>query len=90
MSRTAGQGNELDFVIITDGGDVVRRPTPLECERLQGFPDRWTDIEFEGKPAGDSDRYRGLGNSMTIQAMEYIGHRINLINDEAYQLGVAV
>ncbi|KQQ72384.1 hypothetical protein ASF70_12685 [Rhizobium sp. Leaf321] len=89
MSRTAGQGNELDFVIITHGGKVVRRPTPLECERLQGFPDGYTDVWFEGRPAEDHHRYRGLGNSMTVQAMEYIGHRINLIQAEAYPLRVA-
>jgi DNA (cytosine-5)-methyltransferase 1 len=47
----------------------VRRVTPLECERLQGFPDGWTDV-----PGGsDSARYRALGNSMAVPVLEWIG-----------------
>ena len=40
---------------------IVRRLTPLECERLQGLPDGFTDIEFKGKPAPDSKRYKAIG-----------------------------
>ena len=43
---------------------IVRRLTPLECERLQGLPDNWTDVEFKGKPAPDSKRYKAIGNGM--------------------------
>lgn len=61
MSRPAGQGNELDFVIVLADG-TVRRPTPLECERAQGFPGGWSDIEINGRPALDIERYRSVGN----------------------------
>ena len=43
---------------------IVRRLTPLECERLQRLPDNWTDVEFKGKPAPDSKRYKAIGNGM--------------------------
>ena len=43
---------------------IVRRLTPLECERLQGLPDNWSNVEFKGKPAPDSKRYKAIGNGM--------------------------
>ena len=55
---------------------VVRRITPVEAERLQGFPDGWTDVEFKGKPAPDTARYKALGNSMTVNVMAWIAKRI--------------
>jgi DNA (cytosine-5)-methyltransferase 1 len=55
---------------------VVRRLTPRECERLQGFPDDWTAVPFRGKPAADGPRYKALGNSMAVNCMEWIGERI--------------
>lgn len=55
---------------------IVRRLTPLECERLQGFPDGWTAIDFRGKPASDARRYRALGNSMAVPVIRWIGERI--------------
>lgn len=57
-------------------GYVVRRLTPTECERLQGFPDGWTDIEYKGKPANDGPRYKALGNSMAVPVMRWLGERI--------------
>ena len=57
----------------------VRRLTPRECERLQGFPDDWTLIPYRGKPAGecpDTPRYKALGNSMAVPVMRWIGERI--------------
>ena len=54
----------------------VRRLTPRECERLQGFPDGWTDVPYRGKPAADGPRYRSLGNSMAVPVMRWIGERI--------------
>lgn len=57
-------------------GAEVRRLTPLECERLQGFPDGWTDVEHRGKPAPDTQRYKALGNSMTVPVIAWIGRRI--------------
>ena len=57
----------------------VRRLTPLECERLQGFPDGWTDVPHNGKPASDSARYKSLGNSMAVPVMRWIGERIRQV-----------
>ncbi len=54
----------------------VRRLTPIECERLQGFPDNWTQIEWRGKKAEDcplSPRYKTLGNSMAVPVMQWLG-----------------
>ena len=58
----------------------VRRLTPLECERLQGFPDRWTDIPYRGKPAADGPRYKSLGNSMAVPVMRWIGQRVAAVD----------
>ena len=56
----------------------VRRLTPVECERLQGFPDNYTNIPWRGKPESpDGPRYKALGNSMAVPCMAWIGNRIN-------------
>jgi DNA (cytosine-5)-methyltransferase 1 len=55
---------------------AVRRLTPTECERLQGFPDGYTDIKHNGKPTPDGPRYKALGNSMAVPVMAWIGKRI--------------
>lgn len=58
---------------------VVRRLTPRECERLQGFPDDWTKIAYRGKTADDcpdAPRYKALGNSMAVPVMRWIGERL--------------
>lgn len=54
--------------LVVDGPFLIRRLTPLECERLQGFPDGWTDMPG----ASDSSRYKALGNSVAIPCVEYI------------------
>lgn len=54
----------------------VRRLTPTECERLQGFPDDYTLIPFRKRMATDSPRYKALGNSMAVPCMRWIGHQI--------------
>lgn len=59
---------------------AVRRLTPVECERLQGFPDGWTDIPFRGKPAADGPRYKAIGNSMAVPVMRWIGERIAIVD----------
>lgn len=58
------------------GRVLLRRVTPRECERLQGFPDDWTAITYRGKPASDGPRYKALGNSMAVNVMRWIGLRI--------------
>ena len=55
---------------------AVRRLTPLECERLQGFPDGWTLIPWRKGMAKDGSRYKVLGNSMAVNVMRWIGERI--------------
>jgi DNA (cytosine-5)-methyltransferase 1 len=59
--------------------NVVRRLTPRECERLQGFPDDYTLIQYRGKPAKDGPRYKALGNSMAVPVMRWIGERIAMV-----------
>lgn len=61
----------------------VRRLTPVECERLQGFPDNFTRIPWKRKPAEecpDGPRYKALGNSMAVPCMRWIGERIDQVN----------
>jgi DNA (cytosine-5)-methyltransferase 1 len=59
----------------------VRRLTPRECERLQGFPDDYTAIPYRNKPASDGPRYKALGNSMAVPVMAWIGKRIQMVED---------
>jgi DNA (cytosine-5)-methyltransferase 1 len=62
---------------------AIRRLTPIECERLQGFPDNYTQIPFRNKPphqCPDGPRYKALGNSMAVPVLKWIGERINEIN----------
>jgi DNA (cytosine-5)-methyltransferase 1 len=59
---------------------AVRRLTPRECERLQGFPDDFTAIPYRGKPAADGPRYKALGNSMAVNVMRVIGTRIAMVD----------
>lgn len=62
------------------GDGTVRRLTPVECERLQGFPDGWTDVPYRGKDhPPDSPRYKALGNSMAVPVMRWIGQRIQRV-----------
>lgn len=61
-------------------GMQVRRLTPKECERLQGFPDGYTQVPHRGKPAADGPRYKALGNSMAVPVMAWIGRRIQHFN----------
>jgi DNA (cytosine-5)-methyltransferase 1 len=62
-------------------GMQVRRLTPTECERLQGFPDGYTQVPHRGKPAADGPRYKALGNSMAVPVMKWIGERIKLYTE---------
>lgn len=59
----------------------VRRLTPRECERLQGFPDDYTLVPHRGKPAADGPRYKALGNSMACNVMQWLGERIQMVED---------
>jgi DNA (cytosine-5)-methyltransferase 1 len=62
---------------------AVRRLTPIECERLQGFPDSYTNIPWRGKDeSSDGQRYKAMGNSMAVPVMKWIGKRIQEIDNE--------
>ena len=70
--------------LFTGGADAftVRRLTTVECERLQGFPDGYTDVPWRGaEHAPDSKRYKALGNSMAVPVMRWIGEGIELVNN---------
>lgn len=74
-------GKQIQAVV---QGRVVRRLTPRECERLQGFPDDWTLVPYRGRPADrcpDTPRYRAIGNSMAVPVMRWIGKRIQEVMD---------
>ena len=77
MARNGGGATDR-FQIMTPAMQV-RRLTPTECERLQGFPDGWTKISWRKKPAEDcpdGPRYKVLGNSMAVPCMAWIGRKI--------------
>ncbi|AOR76514.1 DNA cytosine methyltransferase [Novosphingobium resinovorum] len=73
-----GRNNGGENVILPATRMAVRRLMPVECERLQGFPDGWTDVPAgkSRKPAADGPRYKQLGNSMATNVMAWIGRRI--------------
>jgi DNA (cytosine-5)-methyltransferase 1 len=77
-ARTAGGGFEGS---VMQANMQVRRLTPMECERLQGFPDGYTDIQLKGKATPDGPRYKALGNSMAVPVMAWIGKRIQQVED---------
>lgn len=63
---------------------VVRRLTPVECERLQGFPDNWTQVPYRGRSSEecpDGPRYKAIGNSMAVPVMRWIGRRMQGVDD---------
>jgi DNA (cytosine-5)-methyltransferase 1 len=72
-----GSGGRTHSRQLLDASMAVRRLTPRECERLQGFPDDFTLVPYRGKPAADGPRYRALGNSMAVPVMRWIGERVN-------------
>jgi DNA (cytosine-5)-methyltransferase 1 len=76
--QRGGEGGRADGVMTPQM--AVRRLTPRECERLQGFPDDYTLIEYRGKLAADGPRYRTLGNSMAVPVMRWIGQRIAAVD----------
>ena len=79
-SRQPGQ-SEASTTTVIQQAMQVRRLTPRECERLQGFPDEYTLTTYRGKPAADGPRYKALGNSMAVPVMRWIGERIQMVED---------
>lgn len=90
-ARSIGYEEELAPSLEAGGGGnnkpaimqhmAVRRLTPRECERLQGFPDDYTLVPYRGKPAADAPRYKALGNSMAVPVMRWIGERIREVEE---------
>lgn len=70
-SRMGTGGNQVP-VLHNIQRKTVRRLTPTECERLQGLPDDWTNIEFNGKPSSDSKRYKAIGNGMAQPCADFV------------------
>lgn len=86
-----GVNEELSFTLnATDvhgvaKGYTVRRLTPIECERLQGFPDNYTRVPYRGKPAEecpDAPRYKALGNSFCVPVVRWIFERIEAVEND--------
>jgi len=84
---TASYGKQVDSSNTSNGPPnllrsqmAVRRLTPRECERLQGFPDDYALVEYRGKRASDGPRYKALGNSMAVPVMRWIGQRIEAVD----------
>ena len=92
---TAQMDNQTDMPLVLGGKDAasegkatanvglcsahVRRLTPVECERLQGFPDNWTLIPYRGKAkenCPDAPRYKAIGNSWAVPVVRWLGQRI--------------
>lgn len=71
--------------VFVERNAIIRRLTPLECERLQGFPDNYTQIPYKGKPKEEcpvAKRYEACGRSMAINVMEWLGTRIQMVQDK--------
>lgn len=82
-SRTGQQVSETQAIVVQGEEHIVRRLTPTECERLQGFPDNYTQVPWKGKPrenCPDAPRYMALGNSMAVPVMRWIGERIDMLD----------
>jgi DNA (cytosine-5)-methyltransferase 1 len=83
VANTLQATDYKDPAFVCPSQSVVRRLTPLECERLQGYPDHWTDIgewtDSKGKKhkAADSPRYKALGNSIALPPWTYVLTRLN-------------
>jgi len=81
ISKNTGAGGETQNPAFVQQSMQVRRLTPRECERLQGFPDDYTQVPYRNKPAADGPRYKALGNSMAVPVMAWIGKRIQQVED---------
>tara|TARA_R110000765_G_scaffold8340_8_gene27016 strand:+ start:223 stop:1245 length:1023 start_codon:yes stop_codon:yes gene_type:complete len=70
IHSSSGTGNNTDQFV-----NSIRRLTPIECERLQGFPDNWTQQGVDG-PISDTQRYKMCGNAVTVDVVEAVGKKI--------------
>ena len=80
---TGGSSGSGSLAVAIPNVMAVRKLTPLECERLQGFPDNWTQIPWRNKPAErcpNGHRYKAMGNSMAVPVMGWIGKRLDVVD----------
>lgn len=80
LSLTLSTSNTQTLFDGRNGKTVVRKLTPMECERLQGFPDEYTKVPYKGKTSEDcpdTPRYKALGNSMAVPVMRWIFERLD-------------
>jgi DNA (cytosine-5)-methyltransferase 1 len=83
LTTGTGQRYDPETETLVPVGHTVRRLTPIECERLQGFPDNYTQIPWRNKPADycpDSPRYKSLGNSVAVPVLAWVGTRIAAVD----------
>jgi site-specific DNA-cytosine methylase len=83
VTCAASDANHVGTVLTPQVPMAVRRLTPVECERLQGFPDNWSRISWKGKPeteCPDGPRYKACGNSMAVPVMAFIGRQIAAVD----------
>jgi DNA (cytosine-5)-methyltransferase 1 len=81
LRARAPGGQENSSTTAVQTGWAVRRLAPKECARLQGFPDDYLDITYNGKPAADGPRYKALGNSFAVNVVRWIGRRIQMVSE---------
>jgi DNA (cytosine-5)-methyltransferase 1 len=79
LKAQSGETGKGDAAPLLLNAMQVRRLTPKETLRLQGFPDDYLDILYRGKPAADGPKYRAVGNSMATNVMRFIGERIQAV-----------
>ena len=72
LAKAATGGYSLNYQNPVRTGLCVRRLTPTEAERLQGYPDGWTEYGVDGRPVSDTKRYQMLGNSVAVPCVAYI------------------
>jgi DNA (cytosine-5)-methyltransferase 1 len=77
LTKETDKGDQ-DPVLLA--GAAVRRLTPTECARLQGFPDNYLDITYRGKAAADGNKYKALGNAMAVPVLHWILQRIDIVD----------
>lgn len=83
-AKSGGDSNRIDnaasgYMAINPFSMGVRRLTPRECERLQGFPDDYSLVPYRKKPAADGPRYKALGNSWAVPKFRWVGERIQMV-----------
>lgn len=77
LTAAAGGTNTSGPKVIQNG--FVRRLTPVECERLQGFPDDWTNIGIGNRPMADGPRYKACGNAVTVNVAQWLARQCSVV-----------